>query len=133
MSESEHGTFYWNELYTNDVDKAKAFYADTLGWTYDSMPMEPDGGTYWIGKTGDKPAGGIMAMQGIVPDGVPPHWMGYLSVDDIDARVKKIAQAGGKVLREPFDIPKVGRIAIIEDATGAVIGWITPAETGKSD
>src|SRR5262245_41243734 len=41
-----HGTFCWNELMTHDIETAKKFYADTIGWTFDAMPM-PDG-TYWI-------------------------------------------------------------------------------------
>ena len=43
-----HGTFYWNELMTRDVEGAKKFYADTLGWSYDAMPMAGGGGTYWL-------------------------------------------------------------------------------------
>lgn len=119
-----HGSFGWNELMTNDVEAAKRFYEATLGWTFDGMPMEK--GTYWLAKVGDKMVGGVMNMEGVVPPGVPPHWFSYVEVDDVDARVAKIEAAGGMVMRAPFDIPEVGRIAILADPTGAAMGWMTP-------
>lgn len=121
-----HGEFYWNELMTRDVEAAKAFFSATVGWSFDGMPM-PDAGTYWVAKQGDKPVGGIMGMVPDVPAGTPPHWIGYLAVDDIDARLARVASAGGQICRPAFDVPGVGRIAIIADPTGAVMGWITPA------
>ena len=127
MKTTPHGFFHWNELMTPDVEKAKTFFADSVGWTFEGMPMGPEGGTYWLAMVDGKPAAGLMAMQGIVPEGVPPHWMSYLCVDDIDARLKKLEGAGGTIIREAFDIPNVGRIAIIADPTGAVMGWMTPA------
>jgi predicted enzyme related to lactoylglutathione lyase len=38
------GSVYWSELNTHDPERAKRFYADSIGWTFDPMPME--GGTY---------------------------------------------------------------------------------------
>ncbi len=119
-----HGTFHWNELLTDDVDAAKKFFTQTIGWSFDAMPM-PEG-TYYVAKQDGNPVAGIMAMQGIVPEGVPAHWMGYLEVDDVDARLATAKSAGATVIREPFDVPMVGRIAILSDPTGAAIGWITP-------
>ena len=121
----EHGTFYWNELMTHDVEKAKAFHAATIGWTFEGMEM-PDIGTYWIAQKDGRPVGGIMAMVPDMPPGTPSHWLSYLAVDDIDARLEKVGPAGGQVCRPAFDIPGVGRIAIVSDPSGAVIGWITP-------
>ena len=60
-------------------------------------------------------------------DGIPEHWFSYIEVDDVDARVAKVAPAGGKIHREPWDVPNVGRIAIVADINGAVIGWMTSA------
>ena len=123
-----HGAFFWNELMTNDVEKAKQFFARTVGWQFEGMNMADMGGagTYWVAQADGKPVGGMMDMTGVVPPGVPPHWIGYVEVDDIDARIAQVASAGGNVMRPPFDIPGVGRIAILADPTGAVLGWITP-------
>ncbi len=120
-----HGNFHWNELMTRDVARAKTFYADAIGWGFDAMPMAE--GTYWVAKAGDKPVGGMFEMKGPQSEGVPENWMAYLAVDDIDARLKKARAGGAAVMREPFDVPGVGRIAILREPGGAHIGWMTPA------
>lgn len=123
----QHGHFYWNELMTRDPEGAKTFYGDTVGWTFEAMPMEP-GGTYWICMDGGKPVGGIFEMNAPEFEGMPPHWFSYLAVDDVDARVAKATAAGATLKRSQFDISGVGRIAIVQDPTGAVLGWITPVK-----
>ena len=105
-------------------EKAKKFYGATVGWTFDGMPM-PEG-TYWVAKMGDKPVGGLFTIGGPQFEGVPEHWMSYLAVDDVDARVKKATAAGAKLMRPIFDVPGVGRIAILTEPGGAGVGWITP-------
>ncbi len=120
-----HGSFHWNELMTHDVARAKAFYAGTIGWTFEPMPM-PGGGTYCIAKAGDKPAGGLFVMD--CPDlkDLPEQWLPYLAVDDVDARLAKATAAGAKAMREPFDVEGVGRIAILREPGGTMVGWMTP-------
>ena len=118
------GAFAWNELYTRDVDAAKAFYSATAGWTFEGMPMAQPGRTYWLAKSGDRPIAGIIDMRGVAPETDPPHWLNYLEVDDIDQRLADIQRHGGKIARQPFDIPDFGRVAIGADATGAYIAWV---------
>jgi uncharacterized protein len=123
---STHGQFHWNELMTRDVEKAKKFYAEAIGWSYDSMPM-PGGGTYTLAMAGGKPVGGIFDISGADYNDVPESWMAYIAVDDVDARVKKATKAGAKVMKPAFDVPNVGRIVILLEPGGAGIGWMTPA------
>jgi uncharacterized protein len=104
-----HGKFYWNELMTRDVERTKKFYADTMGWSFDAMPMG-GGTTYWIAKMGGESVGGMFDISGPDYKGVPEGWMPYIAVDDVDA----------------FDVPGVGRIAILTQPGGAGIGWMTP-------
>ena len=120
-----HGIFVWNELYTRDVEAAKAFYAATVGWTFEGMPMPDQDRTYWIAKAEGKPVAGILDMRGIVPDSDPPHWISYLEVDDVDRTVAEVQSHGGRIVRPPFDVPDFGRIAIGADATGAFMAWAT--------
>ena len=122
-----HGTFYWNELMTRDIARAKKFYADTLGWTFEPMPMG-DGKTYWLAKAGEEMAGGLFDLNGPEFNAVPESWMSYIAVDDVDARAAKAVKAGGKLMKPIFDVPGVGRIAIPMEPGGAGIGWITPAQ-----
>jgi predicted enzyme related to lactoylglutathione lyase len=121
-----HATFYWNELMTRDVERAKRFYGETIGWSFDPMPM-PDGGTYWCAMLDGRPVAGIFSISAPEYDGVPESWMSYLAVDDVDARVKKATKAGARLMKPIFDVPNVGRIAILMEPGGAGIGWMTPA------
>ena len=108
---SSHGKFHWNELMTRNVERAKKFYSETLGWTFDSMPM-PGGGTYWLAKIGDEPAAGMFDIGGPEYKDTPESWMPYIAVDDVDARVKKATKAGATVMKPAFDVPGVGRIEV---------------------
>ena len=121
----KHGKFLWNELMTRDAEKAKVFYEKTLGWTFASMPMEK--GVYWVANMDDQPVGGMFTMEGPDFEGIPEHWFCYIAVDDIDARLKLAERAGATVLRPPFDVPEVGRIAILREPGGAAVGWYTPS------
>jgi hypothetical protein len=110
---------------TRDAEKAKKFYGATVGWTFEAMPM-PDGGTYWVAKMGEEYVGGLFPLTSPQFDGVPESWMAYLAVDDVDARAKKAQAAGATLMRPIFDVPNVGRIAILKEPGGAGVGWMTP-------
>src|SRR5262245_28394555 len=111
---ASHSHFYWNELRTADVERAKRFYGDSGRWSFEEMPME-DAATYWVAKVGDDAVGGIFPINRPEFDGVPEGWMSYLAVDDVDARTKKAVAAGAKLMRPIFDVKGVGRIAILTE------------------
>ncbi|MDP2409736.1 MAG: VOC family protein [Pseudolabrys sp.] len=121
-----HGSFIWNELVTHDIDKAKAFYAKALGWTFESMPSP--NGTYWIAKMGDQRIGGLFPLEGPECANVPEGWLPYIAVDDVDARVKQAQALGARLMRPIFDVPEVGRIAVLTEPGGAGICWMTPVK-----
>ena len=131
MPMTAHGTFFWNELMTWSVDKAKAFYQETLGWQYESHPMA-DGGIYTLCKAGDAMAAGIFEMKpGTGFDGVPDHWFSYITVDDIDARLA--GRRGGRRRRSaarPSTCPMPAASPWCKDSAGAFIGWVTPIQRG---
>jgi predicted enzyme related to lactoylglutathione lyase len=126
MSE-QHGTVLWNELATRDVAAAKAYYADVCGWSYEEVPM--DDGTYVVAKLGERMIAGIFDM-GVSDEmrDLPPHWMTYLAVDDVDAAAEQTRTSGGEVLRAPWDVPRVGRIAMVRDPSGGVVALMTPSD-----
>jgi predicted enzyme related to lactoylglutathione lyase len=120
------GTFVWDELLTTDVDGAKSFYTEVIGWTTRDMDMG-DQGTYTIfQRAGEVDVAGMMAR----PEGVeaPPHWLPYIAADDVDATVAKAKELGGNAFMEGTDIPNVGRIAVLQDPVGAVFGLFKPSE-----
>ncbi|OZA83560.1 MAG: glyoxalase, partial [Azorhizobium sp. 39-67-5] len=103
-----------------DMDAAVAFYGDVVGWGAQKldMPEMP----YTLFTTGADPIAGLMTLPQELRDrGVPPHWTGYVHVDDVDAAVAKAKALGGALHIEPRDIPGVGRFAVIGDPQGAVI------------
>ena len=126
---AKHGTFYWMELMTTDVESAKKYYSDVLGWTYDTMPVP--GGEYVLAKIDGPPVAGIMDMA-LIDNmaNVPPHWFGYIAVDDIEAAVSKTREGGGSIKRDTFVVPGVGKIAIVADSTGGHFGFTQPESTG---
>jgi predicted enzyme related to lactoylglutathione lyase len=105
------GSFFWYELMTPDVAAAQAFYSSVVGW----RPQKHDGPhDYTVLMNPDQGVGGIMT----VPEGVPPHWIGYIHVDDVDAAAASAEKAGAKVEKGPWDIEGVGRVAAITDPQG---------------
>ena len=88
----------------------------------------PDGATYWVAMMDGKPVAGIFRLNAPEYKGVPEAWMSYLAVDDVDARVKKAVAAGAKLMKPIFDVPDVGRIAILTEPGGAGVGWMTPVK-----
>ncbi len=121
-----HGTIHWNELNARDLDKAKTYYEKICGWTWQAMPME-DGSDYHIAMRGEEMVAGLFDISGMAHlDKVPAHWMTYFAVVDVDAAAKETVDLGGSIIREPFDVPEVGRFAIVVDSAGAAMGLITP-------
>ncbi len=119
---ADTGTVLWSELMTSEVEKAKAFYGKTLGITFEAFGDSNPG--YWLATIDGRPVWGIMDMTR--KPGGPSGWFTYMAVDDVDARVKTALEAGAELCMPVFDIPTVGRIAILQDPTGSIIGWMTP-------
>lgn len=128
------GRFIWHDLITTDVEAAKRFYGELLGWTTID----------WTGPNGENAAepypmiqakgseraqGGMMANR---TPGVPPHWVCNVITDDADALAGRAAAAGGQILFGPFDIPGVGRNVLVRDPQGAAIAFIAFAGEGMA-
>jgi predicted enzyme related to lactoylglutathione lyase len=120
-----HGAFGWFELMTTDVESAKKFYTELLGWKTEDMPMANlDNMNYTVINVEDDQVAGIMPMP---PDAgeMPPAWGIYITVKDVDATGTRAKELGGKIMVEPQDIPEVGRFCVIQDPQGAVFAAIT--------
>jgi uncharacterized protein len=113
--------FVWYDVMTTDTGAAEKFYETAIGWkAKDSGMNSADGGGYTLFLAGDTMVGGLMAIpKDARAAGVPPMWMGYLGVPDVDDYAKRVKAAGGKIMREPADIPNVGRFAVAADPDGA--------------
>ena len=128
---TNHGHIGWCDLMSDDVDGARDFYTGVLEW--DTEVVDVGKGPYTVFKADDRPVAGLMAGLMARPaqgpaSCAPTAWTSYVTVDDVDARTARVAGAGGVVLAGPMDIPTVGRMAIIQDPTGGVIGIIKYAD-----
>jgi predicted enzyme related to lactoylglutathione lyase len=118
----------WVDLMTSDVDAAKEFYRGLLGW--DLVDAGPDAGGYHMAQLGGRSVAGVGPMMS-GQEGHPSVWTTYLASDDVDATCEKVTANGGVVLAPPFDVLDVGRMAIVQDPTGATFGiWTARKHIG---
>ena len=129
------GTPNWVDLQTTDTDAAKKFYGDLLGWTYDDQPIDEANGVYYsMAKLNGHDVGAIAPLGEQAAAGVPPHWNSYVSVADVDATAALVAPAGGTVIMPPMDVMDAGRMAVIQDPTGAMLAiWQAKNHPGGTD
>lgn len=112
------GTPIWYELLTTDVAGSKRFYETVLGWSV-TEPMPGNAHGYRGIETGTGMVGGVMPLDAeMCKNGAKPAWLFYVAVDDVDASVAKAKAAGATVLMPPFEIPDIGRIAMLTDPQG---------------
>lgn len=125
------GSFCWVELATTDQNAAKKFYTSLFGWSVDDSAMGPED-FYSMFKLSGRTTGAAYTMRKEQrAQGVPPNWMIYVAVENADQSVAKGAQAGGTVHAPAFDVMDVGRMAILQDPTGAVFSlWQPRSNTG---
>src|SRR5262245_25482647 len=122
----EAGAFCWAELATSDDEGAKKFYTNLFGWDAQGNPMG-EMGTYYMMRLGGRE---VCAMYKLGPQmkGVPPHWMTYISVENVDATVKKAESLGAKVMNPAMDVYDFGRMAVLSDPTGATFSLWQPKQ-----
>jgi predicted enzyme related to lactoylglutathione lyase len=104
--------FVWHDFMAADVAAAKRFYGELFGWAFQAGDHD-----YEHIKAGEQHIGGMMKLEPQM--GAPPHWIGYVSVDNVDQAVAAVTKAGGKKYHQET-IPKVGTFAICADPQGAV-------------
>lgn len=125
-SPQQAGDFIWYELLTPDPDGAKAFYDAVVGWNIEPQSHFPNG-YRMIGRSDGKMAGGLLPLNSeMLEHGAKPMWLAYVSVADVDASVASIERSGGKALMPAFDIPDIGRVALVADPQGAPIYIMKP-------
>ena len=128
---SHAGRFVWRELVTPKPADSAQFYGQLFGWSCKPVDMgmpEP----YQMLRN-DALDEDVAGATGIPAPGIPPHWLDYITVDDVDAAAAKVEGLGGTLLSEPMDIPGVGRFATAADPGGAVLAVFTSRTPGASD
>jgi uncharacterized protein len=114
------GEFCWTELATTNVARAKKFYTSIFGWKFKDFDMGMGDAKYSIARVGGKDACALYPMWDEQKKSkAPPLWLPYISVKSVDGTVKKAKSARGKVCSAPMDVMDKGRMAILQDPTGA--------------
>jgi uncharacterized protein len=133
MTHHDPGSFCWVELATNDTKGAKEFYGRLFGWSFAEGPMGPGpDDIYTRLQLRGKDAGALYPMmQEQRAQGVPPFWLCYVAVESADAAAAAAKSLGGKVVAEPFDVMDYGRMAILQDPSGATLAvWQAGTHAG---
>jgi uncharacterized protein len=120
------GTFSWADLGTTDADGAKAFYGGLFGWDLEDLPV-PNAPPYTMARIDGKTVAALYQRQAEQPG--PPAWLSYVTVESADEAARRAAELGGTPISEPFDVLVAGRMAVLQDPTGAVFGVWQPHET----
>lgn len=121
------GTPSWVDLATTDVEGAQAFYTELFGWSYETDIG--DWGSYTRCLIGDKGVAGMAQQQAEERDqGVPPHWVTYLTVENVDDLEARISDAGGVVVVPPTDVLTEGRMLVAQDPAGAFTSFWEPRD-----
>jgi predicted enzyme related to lactoylglutathione lyase len=115
------GTFSWTDLATIDPDDAKRFYTGLFGWEFEDQPIPGDAVYTTLRKDGKDVAGLFKAGEGM-----PTFWGSYVTVESADSAAARATELGGTLMMEPFDVMDVGRMATIQDPTGAVVSAWEP-------
>ena len=111
----------WIDLSTTDPEAARGFYSKLFGWNLE-ISEDPQYGGYATAKLGDQSVAGIGPKQ--EGNQSPTAWSLYVGTEDVDALAKKVQDAGGSVVAQPFDVGDQGRMAVFTDPSGAFIsGW----------
>jgi predicted enzyme related to lactoylglutathione lyase len=127
------GTFCWVELGTSDGEGAKKFYTELFGWDFFDAPVGPSM-VYTMLKQDGKDVGALYQIPPeMAAQGLPPHWLSYISVANVDEAAAKAKDAGATLAKEPFDVMDVGRMAVVQDPTGAMFAlWQAGTHPGSS-
>jgi predicted enzyme related to lactoylglutathione lyase len=112
---TRNGTFVWEELMTSDIAAARDFYGKVLGWKAEELPISEDM-TYTMWSAGGQQlAGGMQSSE------MPPVWASYIGVESADKWAAQAKELGATIVKEPFDVMDVGRMAVIQDPAGAYV------------
>lgn len=111
------GAVCWHELYAGELDPAFDFYSGLFGWTKADSIDTGQMGEYRLFAAGGRPVGGMMTKPAWFE---VPFWLFYVTVDDIDAAMSRVAAGGGKVVNGPMEVPGGSVIAECLDPQGAM-------------
>ncbi|MEU4078316.1 hydrolase [Streptomyces venezuelae] len=120
MAVRPEGTPVWADAMFKDVEVAKTFYGDVLGWTFGESSSEF--GNYTQAYKGGKAVAAVVPPMPGQDGEAQSTWCLYFASADVAATAEKIRAAGGTVLMEPMQVGDFGSMCIAQEPSGAVFG-----------
>jgi predicted enzyme related to lactoylglutathione lyase len=113
--------FCWVDLAARDAQEAKRFYAEVLDWR--AHDQVAHGGVFTRLRAGEADVGSLYQLRAAqLAAGTPSQWTPYAVVARVDEAVRRVVAARGRIVVEPFDVAGLARIALVQDAVGALLG-----------
>ena len=135
-AERHAGKIIWHDLLTTDIEASKAFYGGLFGWTFEEVPLSLGFGRsskYLMIRQDGELIGGMVDTARLGASANNSQWVVLMSVSDIDAAVEAVADGGGEVLTPPTDLNERGRLALVRDQAGAVLGLLQTRDGDPPD
>ncbi len=119
------GQIGWLDLTVNNAETIRDFYKQVTGWNISHVPMGDYNDFNMLPSGSDQPVAGICHAKGPNAD-IPPQWMIYIIVTDLDKSIEACTKFGGEIINGPRNMDGAG-FCIIKDPAGAVAGLYQPA------
>jgi len=120
------GTIGWTDLTVDDARTVREFYASVVGWTFEDVDMGGYSDFTALHPTSGDAVGGVCHARGSNAD-LPPVWMIYVNVDDLDTSIERCVALGGEVISGPKQMGTMGRYCAIKDPAGAIMSLFEPS------
>ncbi|MGH2532074.1 MAG: VOC family protein [Thermomicrobiales bacterium] len=114
------GTFAWLDLTVPDAAAVRDFYASVIGWRPEPLDMGGYHDFVMTAPDGGEGVAGVCYARGGNAD-LPPQWLAYIVVADLDESLRRCTEGGGTVLTEIKESGDGGRYGVIRDPAGAVL------------
>ena len=130
-NEFHPGKFVWRDLMTHDIPAVKKFYSELFGWTY--LYIGESDNDYTVVLHDGKPIAGMFKLREVDPTQNYSQWISYLSVADMNQAVNYIKASGGKIYRDPFELPNRGTISFVFDSQNAILSLVKSSSGDPAD
>jgi uncharacterized protein len=119
------GSVAWVDLTVENAVAVRDFYRAVVGWESSDVDMPGYKDFCMNTPSGETPAAGICHARGSNAD-LPPQWLIYITVEDIDQSIARCVELGGRVIAGPRGMGSQGRYCVIRDPAGAVAALFAP-------
>lgn len=114
------GTISWVDISVPEAESLREFYSKVVGWKSQPIDVDDYQDYAMVPPDGSDAVAGVCHAKGSNAD-LPPQWLVYIAVDDLDASMARCTELGGKVIVGPKNIGPSFRFCVIQDPAGAVL------------